>query len=100
MAKIKRIVILSTDANGRTQAETIAKTSKKRRKKRSRGLKYPESILRKLSRGASRGFDEYRDEHDKSGRKRRDGALRDMLPNVMRGTSKGVRKAKLPRIFW
>jgi hypothetical protein len=76
---------------------------KKRKRKYSRGLKGVQRLQRGVARASWRigdavadGLKEFRKRNDRSGRKRRDGALRDTFKNVGRATGeflKGSGKA-------
>jgi hypothetical protein len=97
--EIKQVVVISTDARGRTVAKCIAEKDVKR-KKRSTGLRLIEKAVRKMADAQVAATEKYQSEHDKSGRKRRDGALRDFPVNVLSASRKGMRKAKMPRFIW
>lgn len=66
-------------------------------RKYSRGLKAPQQLERDASRSAERvaqavadGIGEYRDNRDKSARRKRDGAIKDVVRNVGRGVSEAL----------
>lgn len=70
---------------------------RKGKKKYSRGLKDPQKLERDGSRAAERvadavadGIAEYRDSRDKSARRKRDGAIKDVVRNVGRGLSEAL----------
>lgn len=66
-------------------------------RKYSRGLKAPQQIERDASRATERvaqavadGIAEYRDNRDRSSRRKRDGAIKDVVRNVGRGLSEAL----------
>jgi hypothetical protein len=97
--EVQEVVVISTDERGRTTAKCVAGRVMKR-KKRSAGLRVLEKIVRSMADAQLAAAEAYREGHEKSGMKRRDGALRDWPVNVMRAQRKGMRKAKLPRFIW
>jgi hypothetical protein len=97
--EVQQVVVISTDERGRTLAKVVAEKYVKQ-KKRSAGLRLVERVVRNVADAQAAAAEEYRYQHDKSGRKRRDGALRDLPVNVVRASRKGLRRAKLPRIIW
>jgi hypothetical protein len=97
--EVKQVVVISNDERGRRVATRVAEKETKR-KKRSGGLRLLEKVVRRIADAQLAAAETYRDEHEKSGTKRRDGALRDYPVNVMRASRKAMRKAKLPRFIW
>ena len=97
--EVQKVVVISTDERGRTVSKVVAEKDIKQ-KKRSTGLRLLERVVRHVADAQAAAAEEYRYQHDKSGRKRRDGALRDLPVNVIRASRKGISKAKLPRIIW
>jgi hypothetical protein len=78
----------------------ILKTKKQKKKKYSSGLKDVQVVGRRMSkiaadvaRSMSEGVDAYRKASDKSARKKRDGALRDLNLNVAKGVSRALRES-------
>lgn len=78
------------------------KKDKKKKKKYSKRLKNVQKSSEKISKASSRmanavadGIDQYRNKRDKSARKKRDGAIKDFLPNFASGISKTLRKSSL-----
>lgn len=72
---------------------------KKKRKKLSKGTGIFEKLTRRLAKANIRGGDEYLYRHRRSNRKRRDGWLRDLSENLMRGNRKGRKSLKLSKLF-
>lgn len=78
----------------------VYKKKKKKKKKTSRGLRDVQRAERRLSKSTDRvakavrkGTRTYRKRRNKSARKRRDGALTDMVINVAEGTSDALASA-------
>jgi hypothetical protein len=78
----------------------VIKVKKQKKKKYSSGLKDVQVIGRRMSkvsssmaRSFSEGIDTYRKASNKSARKRRDGALRDLSINVAKGFSRALRES-------
>ncbi len=72
---------------------------RQKRKKLSKGTRVFEKLTRGLARANIRGGNEYLYRHRRSNRKRRDGWLRDLSENLMRGNRKGRKKLKLSKLF-
>ena len=75
-----------------------AETRKKKKRKYSRGTRSIQELergttraAREISKAVARGFSVYQRRRDKSSRKRRDGALRDVVENVGKAASKGFK---------
>jgi hypothetical protein len=81
-----------------TQVPIVYRRRRSRgRKKYSRGLKAPQQLEVDASRSAERvadavtdGIREYRDNRDRSARRKRDGAIKDVVRNVGRGVSEAL----------
>lgn len=91
---VKRITILRKDAG--TGKLTAVKEYRKggRRKKRSRGLRLIEKVVRRLSNAQNTMSDIYGARHERSNRKKRDGWLKDLIPNVVKAQRKGFKKLR------
>lgn len=72
---------------------------KKKRKKLSKGTRVFEKLTRQVAKANIRGSDEYLYRHRRSNRKRRNGWLRDLSENLMRGNRKGRKRLKLSKLF-
>lgn len=75
-------------------------SKKKKKKKYSRGLKQVQRTAlsiakanRRVARAVAGGFAQYYARSDESGRKKRDGAIRDAVKNWAKGLSKAIRKS-------
>lgn len=85
----------------------VLKLKKKKKRKYSRGLADLQragrgftKISMRMSRSAFKGMDEFRKASDKSARKKRDGALRDLGVNMGKAASKSLRaSSRIPRDF-
>lgn len=91
----------------RAEVTVIKSKGKKKRRRYSRRFKLLGRTEKQVSEAVQRavdavssGLDEYRDRAEKSGRKKKDGALRDMIQNSIRGMGKSMVKAsKIPSIL-
>jgi len=75
-----------------------AETRKKKKRKYSRGSRSIQELemgttraAREISKAVARGFSVYQRRRNKSSRKRRDGALRDVVENVGKAMSRGFK---------
>lgn len=100
--KSEIIAALETDDKSKPEIpRTDGNTDKKgKRKRRSRGLRNLDTTLNRLTRSGKKlatavddGFKTYRDERKKSARKKKDGALLDLVNNVAEGVSKAQKKS-------
>lgn len=99
---IKSITVLKAET-GRglsSEPERVTVEPKRRRKKRSKGLlRIWERMVRRSAKAAARSAEEYRDRHERSNEKRRDGWLREYVYNVVRAGRKGRKAFKLSKLF-
>jgi Family of unknown function (DUF6312) len=92
---VKRITILQKDvATGKMVAVKMYSQSGRKRKKRSRGLRLIEKVVRRLSRAQNTMSGVYSARHERSNRKKRDGWLKDLIPNVVKAQRKGYKRLK------
>ena len=78
----------------------VERKKKKKKKKYSKGLKEAQRMERRaadaaerLARAVADGLTVYRKERDKSARKKKDGALVDLIPNAAEGMGEAMRVA-------
>ncbi|MCI0459573.1 MAG: hypothetical protein L0Z62_21705 [Gemmataceae bacterium] len=91
-----RVVLLQTTPEGAVTPVTVYK--KKRKKKSSRGLRAPETVMKRLT-DAQRAFaDSFSNRFRSSRRKKRDGWLRDLGSNLFKAVDKGRKRLRLDRI--
>jgi len=77
----------------------VYKKSKKRKNKKSRGMKEVERAVRRLGMGDEAFTKRYLKRHRRSNSKRRDGWVRDMEVNLIRAANAGRKKMKMRRIL-
>ena len=88
---VKRITFLKKDAaTGQFAAVAVVRQGR-RRKKRTRGLRFIEKAVRRLTRAQARMAGVYTERHDRSNRKKRDGWLKDLVPNVVKAQRRGIK---------
>lgn len=87
---VKRITVLKKDASGKLAANVVYKKGR-RRKKRSKGLRMIEKIVRRVSRAQTAMAGVYNSRHERSNRKKRDGWLKDLIPNVVKAQRRGLK---------
>jgi len=96
------IAALEADDKSKPQSTKIDSNSDKKgkRKRRSRGLRNLDTALNRLTRSGKKlagavddGFKTYRDERKKSARKKKDGAILDLVNNVADGVAKAQEKS-------
>ena len=86
---VRRIILLERDVSGCMVAQTLWKSkSKKKRKKRSSGLRDIERAVRSAGKAQQKFNDTLMKEHRRSNRKRKDGWLRDIGPNIYKASKK------------
>lgn len=90
----------SDPATSETPQMIVKEVKKKNKKRYSKGLKRYQKNREHMTRASYRianavakGIDKYRDKQDKAARKKKDGALRERIPNLASGASKSVRLA-------
>jgi hypothetical protein len=93
---IKRISIPQAGAG---MAMIVYKAKGKKKKKQSFGLKAFDKLLRRSAKAQQTFASEYRDRHDRSNRKKRDGWFRDLSWNLSRSGDKARKKSKMNRLL-
>lgn len=91
---VKRITILRKDAVTGKFAAAKSVRQGGRRKKRSKGLRLIEKVVRRLSNAQNAMSDVYSARHERSNRKKRDGWLKDLIPNVVKAQRKGFKSLR------
>lgn len=91
---VKRVTVLQKD--GSTGKLTAVKEYRKgrRRKKRSKGLRLIEKMVRRVSNAQRAMSNVYGDRHERSNRKKKDGWLKDLIPNVVKAQRRGFKKLR------
>jgi hypothetical protein len=88
---VKRITVLKKDdATGKFTAVAVYQQGRKR-KKRTRGLRFIEKMVRRLSKARATAAGTYNARHERSNRKKRDGWLKDLIPNMVKAQRKGIK---------
>lgn len=87
-ASVNAIVALYERPGGEVTAEVLYARKRRRRKKASESLRFIEKAVRRVA-DAQQGFHEsYREGHERSNAKRRDGWLHELPKNVQRAGKK------------
>jgi hypothetical protein len=90
---VQSVVKVETAADGLVTRTTLSKGRSKRRVSRQwRGV---DKALRRISLAQETTADEYRRRHDRSNRKKKNGAIRDLGKNLVRSMRRGRKKLKL-----
>ena len=98
---IRRIIIpqaIAVAAGARTNGPLVIKGKKKKRRgKGTRATRFFEKLAMGQARANIRGGQEYIYRHRRSNRKKKNGWLRDLGENLMRGNKKGRKAFRLSR---
>ena len=90
---VQSVLKVETEADGSVIRTTLSKSRTKRRvSRRWRGV---DKALRRISLAQETTAEEYRQRHDRSNRKKKNGAIRDLGKNMVRSMRKGRKKLKL-----
>jgi hypothetical protein len=93
---VKSVMKVQRDEDGTVTRVVLSKKKKKRRvSKRWRKM---DKALRKLNRAQQTSASEYLKRHERSNRKKKNGAIKDLGKNLSRSQRKGRKKLKI-RIF-
>ena len=98
MKGIRRVTIVETQSDG-SQRVVAEASPRKRKRKRSKGLKSSERNTRVVIEALQTYADELGSRHRSSSRKKKDGWLRDMNWNVAKASRKASKKLRKLRIF-
>lgn len=90
---VRRVIVLGDDG-----PVTVHSKKRKKRKKQSPWLKPFEKAERRVLKAVDKATSEYRDRHDSSNRKRKDGWIEDAPKNAMKAARKAEKALKLNRI--
>jgi hypothetical protein len=92
-SSIKRIVKLGlTPEGGYRPVEVLEPDRKRRGKKVKKGLRPITKMLRRYAKSQRRLADEYLDRHERSSRKKKNGAARDFFKNWRVAQRKGLKE--------
>jgi hypothetical protein len=90
---VRSVMMVQRAADGSiTRTQLSEKKGKRRVSKRWRPF---EKALRRLNNAHQTAASVYRDRHERSNVKKKNGALRDLVKNVIRAQRKGTKKLKL-----
>jgi len=96
---VVRVVQLQKTAAG--DYSPVVVYEKPGRKKRMSGPLQPlEKVMRRVASAQSSFADKYLDKHNRSNEKKRDGWVRDMVPNVLDAAKAGKKKLKIKRLVF
>lgn len=85
---VRRVVKLDRDGTG-ALVPTVLYRSETRKKKGSRSMRPLEKVVRRLADAQARASNLYVSRHMRANQKRKDGWLKDLVPNVTRAEQKG-----------
>jgi hypothetical protein len=95
---VRSVVLLVPGSQGATSSQEIYRKGSGKKRKRSRLLRGVEGAARSFAEAHLAATRTYLDRHNRSTRKRRDGWIFDMGPNLFRAGRKGLRRLKLRRM--
>jgi predicted DNA-binding protein (UPF0278 family) len=87
---VKSVVKVQREADGSVTRTVVAEPDKGRRRRVSKPLRRLDKGLRKLTKAENVASSEYLRRHDRSNRKRKNGALKDLRKNVRRAVREGT----------
>jgi hypothetical protein len=87
---VKSVVKVQREADGSVTRTVVAEPDKRRRRRVSRPLRRLDKGVRKLTKAENVASSEYLRRHDRSNRKRKNGALKDLGKNVRRSVREGT----------
>jgi Family of unknown function (DUF6312) len=90
---VRSITILKRDENG-DLARTAVYRNAPRKKKGTKALRPIEKFVRKLGRAQATAISVYNARHDRSNRKKKNGWLRDLIPNLMKTRKRASKSFK------
>jgi hypothetical protein len=89
-AGVKSVVKVQRESDGSVTRTVVAEPDKRRRRRVSKPLRRFDKGLRKLTKAENVASSEYLRRHDRSNRKRKNGALKDLRKNVRRSVREGT----------
>ena len=97
--RIEKVTIVETDETGATTSVVDRYNKKKKRKKSTGWLAIPETMVRQGLDAGAKSMKALQDSHRRSNRKRQNGWLMDLGPNLVKAASKGRKRIKVQRLF-
>jgi|SwirhirootsSR2_FD_contig_31_851310_length_806_multi_8_in_0_out_0_2 hypothetical protein len=88
-ASVRRVVQLQRDETGAVVPTVLYRADRGKKKKGTRSAQPFEKAIRRLADAQARVSDTYLRRHKRANEKRKDGWLRDLVPNVTRAGDKG-----------
>ncbi|MDJ1175540.1 hypothetical protein [Roseofilum capinflatum] len=87
--KAKSVVVLESDEDFGGEVHTLeGRSPKKKKKKKKQDLKGPEKMVFKMAKQFDKATSEYRDRHEKSNEKKKNGWIKDLPKNYTKAASK------------
>ena len=90
---VRSLTILKKDENGDFQRTAVYRNAP-RKKKGTKALRPVEKFIRKLGRAQATAISEYNARHDRSNKKKKNGWIRDLIPNLMKTRKKASKSFK------
>jgi uncharacterized protein DUF6312 len=87
---VKSVVKVQREADGSVTRTVVAEPDKRRRRRVSKPFRRIDKALRKVTKAENVASSEYLRRHDRSNRKRKNGALKDLRKNVRRSVREGA----------
>lgn len=87
---IRSITILKKGDDGRFTPAAVYR-NKGGKKRSSRGLRGMEKFVRRIGKAQAAAAGVYNMRHDRSNRKKKDGWMRDLIPNVMKAQRRAIK---------
>jgi Family of unknown function (DUF6312) len=87
---VRSITILKKNDDGGFTPAAVYK-NKGGKKRSSKGLRGIEKLFRRIGRAQAAGAGVYNMRHDRSNRKKKDGWMRDLLPNMMKAQRRAIK---------
>jgi hypothetical protein len=88
---VKRMTVLKKDDESGTFMPVVEYRQGRKRKKMSRGLRFVEKFVRRISKARAATANVYAERHERSNRKKKDGWLKNLIPNVVKAQRKGIK---------
>lgn len=90
---VRSITVLKKDENGDLRRTAVIRNAP-RKKKGTKALRPIEKFIRKLGRAQATAVSEYNARHDRSNKKKKNGWLRDLVPNLMKTRKRASKSFK------
>src|SRR5262245_17526373 len=97
---VRSIVQLTRTPSGEIAAEVVYERQRRRSKKGSALLRPAQRVVHRMAQAQEAAASSYRQRHENSNQKRRDGWLTDLPVNMARANRKGQKALKLQRLIF